>query len=141
MIVNPHLLYLPVRAPSAPPASVLKCGVSPRAPGATERPSLGEVVLRPLTAPSRLLSPRLGDLSARHASATAAWRSVNIKYSILQLHVLCIYTGTSHRKSVLTCDWSVILVKVDPDAPPLSSAHSTSASTTQRYRHHTVNVG
>lgn len=87
----PHLLYLPVRAPSAPPASVLKCGVSPRAPGATERPSLGEVVLRPLTAPSRLLSPRLGDLSARHASATAAWRSVNIKYSILQLHVLCIY--------------------------------------------------
>lgn len=65
-----YLLYFPVLAPSAPPASVLKCGVSPRPPGATDRPSLGEVVLRPLAPPSKLLSPRLGDFSARHASAT-----------------------------------------------------------------------
>lgn len=65
-----YLLYLPLWAPRAPPARVLKWGVSPRVPGA-ESPSLGEVVLRPLIAPSRLLSPRLGDLRARHASATA----------------------------------------------------------------------
>lgn len=65
-----HLLYLPLCAPRAPPARVLNWGVSLRVPGA-ESPSLGEVVLRPLTAPSRLLSPRLGDLRARHASATA----------------------------------------------------------------------
>lgn len=65
-----HLLYLPFWVPRVPPARVLKCGVSLRVPGA-ESPSLGEVVLRPLTAPSRLLSPRLGDLRARHASATA----------------------------------------------------------------------
>lgn len=70
-IPYPHLLYLLVRVPRAPLARVLKCGVSPRVPGATESPSLGEVVLRPLTAPSRLLSPRLGDLRARQASATA----------------------------------------------------------------------
>lgn len=65
-----HLLYLPLCVPRAPPARVLKWGVSLRVPGA-DSPSLGEVVLRPLTAPSRLLSPRLGDLRARHASATA----------------------------------------------------------------------
>lgn len=59
-----------MRVPNAPPARVLKWGVSPRVPGATESPSLGEVVLIPLTAPSRLLSPRLGDFRARHASAT-----------------------------------------------------------------------
>lgn len=69
-----HLLYLPLCVPRAPPARVLKWGVSLRVPGA-ESPSLGEVVLRPLTAPSRLLSPRLGDLRARHASATAETRS------------------------------------------------------------------
>lgn len=74
-----HLLYLPVRVPSAPPARVLKWGVSPRVPGATESPSLGEVVLRPLTAPSRLLSPRLGDFRARHASATA---EIDREYSL-----------------------------------------------------------
>ena len=49
---------------------MLKCGVSPSLPGATERPSLGEDVLRPLAAPSVLLSPRLGDFRARQASAT-----------------------------------------------------------------------
>lgn len=80
-VTDPHLLYLPVRVPRAPPAKVLKCGVSLRVPGATESPSLGEVVLRPLTAPSRLLSPRLGDLRALHASATA--ELVNMKS---QLH-------------------------------------------------------
>lgn len=68
-----YLLYFPVRVPKAPPARVLKCGVSFSVPGATERPSLGEVVLRPLAAPSRLLSPRLGDFSALHASATAGF--------------------------------------------------------------------
>ncbi|TNN39574.1 hypothetical protein EYF80_050256 [Liparis tanakae] len=62
----PHLLYLLVRAPKAPPPRV-----SPRVPGAAESPSLGEAELRPLSAASRLLSPRLGDLRARHASATA----------------------------------------------------------------------
>ena len=59
-----------MRVPREPPARVLKCGASPRVPGATDSPSLGVVVLRPLAAPSRLLSPRLGDLRARQASAT-----------------------------------------------------------------------
>ena len=69
-LTDSYLLYLPVRVPREPPARVLKCGASPRVPGATDSPSLGVVVLRPLAAPSRLLSPRLGDLRARQASAT-----------------------------------------------------------------------
>jgi len=80
-----YLLYLPVRVPRAPPARVLKCGASPRVPGATESPSLGEVVLRPLAAPSRLLSPRLGDLRARQASATRGARERE-REVVLQQH-------------------------------------------------------
>ena len=68
--LSAYLLYLPALEPRAPPASVLKCGVSVRGPGATETASLGEVELMPLAPPSRLLSPKLGDFRARHASAT-----------------------------------------------------------------------
>lgn len=42
---------------------------------------------------------------------------------------------------VVTCDWSIVFVKVDADAPPLSSANPTATSSAQRDGHHAVNVG
>lgn len=131
--LRPHLLYLPVRAPKAPPANVLKWGVSPRVPGATESPSLGVVVLRPLTAPSRLLSPRLGDLSARHASATAERLS--------QLRSALLLFSQGFWFTALTCDWTVVLIEVDPDTPAFPPAHAAASSSAQRDGHHSVHVG
>lgn len=125
-----HLLYLPLCVPRAPPARVLKWGVSLRVPGA-DSPSLGEVVLRPLTAPSRLLSPRLGDLRARHASATAGW--VQVRW--------CNSSEVTMAVLMLTCDWTVVFIKVNAHASSLPSADAATPSTTQRDGHHTVHIG
>lgn len=127
-----HLLYLPLCVPRAPPARVLKWGVSLRVPGA-DSPSLGEVVLRPLTAPSRLLSPRLGDLRARHASATAGWVQEQVRW--------CNSSEVTVAVPMLTCDWTVVFIKVNAHASSLPSADAATPSTTQRDGHHAVHVG
>lgn len=41
----------------------------------------------------------------------------------------------------LTCDWTVVLVKVDAHASPLPSADATTSPSTQRNGHHPVDVG
>lgn len=120
---------------------MLKLGISPSVPGATERPSLGEVVLRPLTAPSRLLSPRLGDLSARQASATAQVQ-VNVT-PLRRRRRRPRWGGRSlpKRTSSLTCDRAVVLVEVDAHASALPPADAAASAPTQRDGHNAVHVG
>lgn len=42
---------------------------------------------------------------------------------------------------VLTCDWTVVLIEVNPHTSPLPSADTTAATSTQRDGHHAVHVG
>lgn len=41
----------------------------------------------------------------------------------------------------LTCDWSIVLVKVDAHASALSSADTAASSPTQRDGNHTIHIG
>ena len=42
---------------------------------------------------------------------------------------------------VLTCDWTIVLIEVDPHTSALPSADATAATSTQRDGHHAVHVG
>lgn len=43
--------------------------------------------------------------------------------------------------SVITCDWSVVLVEVNSYTSPLPSADAAASSSTQRNGHHPVHIG
>lgn len=42
---------------------------------------------------------------------------------------------------MLTCDWTIVFIKVNAHASPLPSADATTPSSTQRDGHHTIHIG